>query len=348
MKRLLVLVALAVIGAGCGRVTDPLAAEIGDRSITFERVQEGLEGFRSSAQYDSLAEQGDIGAIERDYEQGLLAQLVRRAILTPAAEEAGLEITEAQVDEQIDVIKADFPSDSAFEEALKEQGLDLDALRDLVRDRLLEEGVREAVTGEVAPTEEELRAFYDENIETYRQVEISHILVPDRQTAQEVADELSSVSAQRFESLFARRAEQLSQDQQSAPQGGYLGFAQPDQFVGEFAQAVRDLDIGELSEPVQTEFGYHVIYVSARRTLEFEEVAANIEQQIGGPVRDEAFAEWLRDAYENVWINPRFGEVDPVTGAISDPGAQQVPGAEAPQLEAPAPEGGTEIQAPAP
>lgn len=334
MKRILLLV-LVLVFAACGRVTDPLAAEVGDREITFDRIDDELERFRASERFDTLAAQGDIGAIERDFTQSLLAQLVRRAVLAPAAEEFGLDVGDEQVQEQLEVIKADFPSESAFEEALKEQGLDLGSLEDLIKDRLLEEGVRQKVTADVGPTEEELRAAYDENLETYRQVEVSHILVPDRGKAEELAKELQGAPGKELPALFEKRARKFSEDRQSGPLGGYLGFSQPERYVEPFAEAIRTLDVGEVSDPVQTEFGFHVIYVTARRTLEFEEVREDLVTQLAAPARDEAFADWLRRAYEDVWVNPRFGEIDPVTGAIADPGAQQVPGAEAPPLEAP-------------
>lgn len=335
MKRVLLLVALALVSAACGRVTDPPAAEVGDRRISFDRIDAELEKFRDSDRFKTLADQGDVGAIERDFSQSVLAQLIRRAVLAPAAREFGLDIGDAQVQEQIEIIKTDFPSESAFNEALKEQGLDIEALEDLVMDRLLEEGVRQSVTEDVGPTEEELRAEYEANLETYRQVEVSHILVTDREKAEELSEELQATPDKRLREEFEKRARRLSQDRQSAPLGGNLGFSQPDRYVEPFADAVRTLDIGQVSDPVETEFGFHVIYVTARRTLEFEEVREDLRTQLGGPAKDEAFAEWLREAYEDVWVNPRFGEVDPVTGAISDPGAEQVPGAEAPVLEAP-------------
>lgn len=337
MRRVIGLAVLILVGAACGPVTDPVAASIGDREITFERIDRGLEEFRRSAQYETLAAQGDVAAIERDFQQGLLAQLVRRAVLTPHARELGIEISDEQVQEQLDAIQADFPSTSAFEEALKEQGLDVPTLRELVGDRLLEEAVRDEVTAEVGPTDEEVAAYYEDNIDDYRQVEVWHILVNRSNRADRIADRLRSVPADQLKSTFERLARRFSLDEGSAASGGYLGFTQPEQFVDEFAEAVRTLEVGEISDPVQTEFGHHVVHVSARRTLSFEEVESQIAQTLGGPIRDEAFNEWLIEAYSDVRVSSRFGELDPVTGAIADPSADDVPGAEAPPLEEPTP-----------
>lgn len=338
MRRILLLVVLAVLGSACGRITDPVAAEVGDRRITFERIDRGLDEFRQSARYESLASQGDIAAIERDFEQGLLAQLVRRAVLTPHAEELGIEISASDVDEQLELIEADFPSRSAFEEALKEQGLDVPALRELVGDRLLEEALRAEVTADVGPSDEEIRTYYDDNIEDYRQVEVWHILVNKPKRANRLAGQLQRTPAAELEGRFERLARRFSLDEGSSASGGYLGFTQPGQFVDAFAEVVRTLDVGEVSDPVQTEFGHHVVHVSARRTLSFEEVGSQIVQVLAGPTQDEAFNEWLTDAYSVVRISPRFGELDPVTGAIADADADRVPGAEAPAGEEPVPD----------
>ena len=331
-RRLLLSVALLLSAAACGDYFDPAAASVGDRTISFARVEKGLEEFRSTDRYKELAQQGDVEALERDFEQGYLAQLVRRLVLQPRAEELGIEITDQDVSQQIDVIKQDFPSEQAFQETLKEQALDEDALRLLVRDRLVEDALRQEVTAEVTPSEEELRFFYDENLDQFRQVEVSHILVADEQLARDIARRLQAATAKEIDDLFARLARRHSQDQASAPQGGDLGFVSAAQFVPEFAEAVKALQINRISDPVQTEFGFHVIRVTARRTLTFDEVRTQISAQLAGPTQDDAWNEWVRQAYADarVDINPRYGKLNPVTGLISNPGARDVPGAEAP------------------
>ena len=339
MKRTsLLLVVAAIALAGCGNLLEPAAAVVNDRKIPLERIEESLQTFRDMEKYDQLVGQGDVDAVERQYEQGQLATLVRREVLEPKVEELGVEVTEDEVQEQIDAIRADFPTQGAFEEALAEQAIAVSQLPDLVRDRLIEEALREEVTEDAGATEEELRAEYEARVDEFVETHTAHILVDSRAVAQEISDQLNATRAGRVEDLFAELAEERSTDTQSAEQGGDLGYTRPGQFVPEFEEAVAELEEGEISAPVGSEFGFHVIRLIDRRTVPFEEVRDELDQEVSGAAEDEAWQAWIEDAYRDadVRVNPRFGELDISSGQITDASADDVPGAEAPREEEPA------------
>ncbi|MGH2753552.1 MAG: peptidylprolyl isomerase [Actinomycetota bacterium] len=339
MKRTRLLLVLATVSfVGCGNLLEPAAAVVNDRKIPLGTIEESLETFRSMEKYDQLVGQGDVDAVERQYEQGQLATLVRREVLEPKVEELGIEITEEEVKEQIDTIRADFPTQGAFEEALAEQAIAPSQLPDLVRDRLIEEALRAEVTKDAGATEEELRAEFESRVDEFVETHTAHILVDSQAVAQEISDQLNAAPPGRVEDLFAELAEERSTDRQSAKQGGDLGYTRPGQFVAEFEDAVAELEEGEISQPVESEFGFHVIRLIDRRAVPFEEVRDELDQEISGTAEDEAWQAWLEDAYRDadVRVNPRFGELDISTGQITDAAAEDIPGAEAPQEEEPA------------
>lgn len=336
MKRLtLSLVTVALLTAGCGELLDPAAAAIGDEKITAEEVQAGVEAFQETEKYKQLAEQGDAEAVTRQYEQGFLATLIRRAVLQPRAEELGVEVTEEDVTEQLEAIKSDFPNEAAFKEALEEQALDEAQLEDLVRDRLLEDALRDKVTADIEPSTEELTAFYEQNVDRYTFNEAQHILVKEPDLARLIAAELQRLPEKKIEAGFAQLAKKHSLDEQNKDDAGNLGEQPGGTFVPEFEAALNQLEEGEISEPVQTEFGFHIIRLISKRTAPFEEVREEIATELAVPAKQEAFAEWLEDAYRDadIRINPRFGELDVETGQIVDATAEDVPGAEAPKAE---------------
>lgn len=346
MKRISIFIAAAAVAlAGCGGTSADTAASVRGEEITVEQVEQGLAEFRATDRYKQLAEQGDIDAIERQYEQGYLATLIRRKMLAPEAAERGIEVTDEDVAEQIEAIKADFPSEEAFEEALKEQALDLDALTDLVRDRLTEDALRAEVTAEEGPSEEEIRAYYDENTAEFQQSRAGHILVEDADLADRLVQQLRTEGEDDVDALFESLAKKHSTDPGSAEKGGDLGFQAAGTFVPPFEEAMANLEIGEISDPVETEFGFHIIRVTERKTVEFEEARENIAQQLAGPAQDEAWQAFLIATYEeaDVEVNSRFGEFDPATGEIRDPTADDVPGGEGPAGGAPVDEGGEGI-----
>lgn len=121
------------------------------------------------------------------------------------------------------------------------------------------------------------------------QVWARHILVADEQTAHAARERLLAGED------FAALAAELSQDPGSASQGGDLGWQRRGFFVESFAEAAFALEIGEISEPVQSEFGFHIIQVLGRQTRPL-----TAEQYEGA--RQRTFQKWLEGAKEEAVI----------------------------------------------
>jgi parvulin-like peptidyl-prolyl isomerase len=328
-KALVSLCALAfLMSSACGNLFSPAAAVVDGKKITTDEVEEVLDQFFESDQYAQLAAQGDPKVIERQFEQIYLSRLVRRAVLTPRAADLGVVITDEAVDERVERIKSRYPSEEAFQAELEAQGLDLPLLRQFVTDRMLENRLREEITAGAAPTEEEVRAYYDDNIELYAETRVSHILLNDAERARELAERLQSAPAKRPTRLFKQLARRHSTDRQTKEEGGDLGYFTSGVHPGAFEDAVAEMEPGDISDPVPTELGFHVIYVMDRRTQPYEDVRDTIEELIGSPAEDAAWNEWIVDAYEDadVKVNPRYGELDLETQQIINASPENVPG----------------------
>ena len=174
-------------------------------------------------------------------------------------------------------------------------------------------------------------------MDEFEETHTAHILVDAETVAQEISDQLNAAPPGKVEDLFTRIAREQSTDTQSGKQGGDLGYTRPGQFVAEYEDAVAEMDEGEISDPVESEFGFHVIRLIDRRTVPFEEVHDELDQEISGAAKDEAWQAWIEQAYEDadVRVNPRFGELDVTTGQIADATVEDVPGAEAPPVDEP-------------
>lgn len=153
--------------------------------------------------------------------------------------------------------------------------------RKLLLDALLEQTVEAAVTEEAA------RALYEETvagIEPQQEVRARHILVPTEEEAREAADRIAAGEA------FEEVAVDVSQDPGSAERGGDLGFFTRDRMVAPFAEAAFALEPGAVSEPVQSQFGWHVIQVEERRdrpTPSFEDMRDQIETYLARRAQQE-------------------------------------------------------------
>lgn len=175
---------------------------------------------------------------------------------------------------------------------------------------LLVNAVQEAVVKERLD-EAALRDAYEANLPQFTTVEVEHILVADETDAQRIAAEVTPAT-------FAKAAQRESIDPGSAAQGGSLGsFSEAQfgsQFDPDFVAAALALEPGEISGPIRTQFGWHVIHLVRRDVAPFEDVRDQLEAQQTGSIFDEWFAEQLGTTA--IDVNPRFGRFDRDTGQV--------------------------------
>jgi peptidyl-prolyl cis-trans isomerase C len=148
-------------------------------------------------------------------------------------------------------------------------------LRDkLLVDEYLEQETKKAITPEAA------RKLYDETAKAMKpeeEVSARHVLVESEDEAKAALVRLKAGED------FTKVAAEMSKDPGSKTDGGDLGFFSKDRMVAPFAEAAFKLKKGELSDPVKSQFGWHVIRVDDRRTKEapaFEELKDQIDQYL--------------------------------------------------------------------
>ena len=155
----------------------------------------------------------------------------------------------------------------------------------------------EAIANEIAKRVDEtaIQAMYDVkygNFQGSPEFNASHILVETEEEAQAIATEI------RAGADFAETAKEKSTGP-SGPRGGALGWFGPGQMVPEFEQAVTELSVGEVSNPVQTQFGWHVIILNESRTQPaptLEEVRGELEIDVENEIASAYIAELSSEA----------------------------------------------------
>ncbi|MFC7320176.1 peptidylprolyl isomerase [Halobacillus campisalis] len=179
----------------------------------------------------------------------VLQQLVMNEVLGE-----NYEISDEEVEKELEGLKEQYGDQ--FDMVLQQSGFaDEDEFKETIRLSLLQE---QAAAENVDITEEEMKAYYER---MKNEVEASHILVEDEETANEVKDKLDN--GESFEDL----ASEYSTDG-SAEQGGELGFFGPGAMDPDFEDAAYGLEVDQVSDPVQTQFGYHIIKVTDKREVE--------------------------------------------------------------------------------
>ena len=178
------------------------------------------------------------------------------------------EVSDDELNKRIEDMKTEYGDN--FELVLQQNQLeDEEALRELLKDQLL---IEKAALKDVEVTEEELKAKYEE---TKPEIKASHILVADEAKAKELKKELDSGAD------FAELAKENSTDPGSAENDGDLGFFGPGAMVPEFEEAAYALDVNEVSEPVQSQHGWHIIKVTEKKEKEpYEDMKADLEHEV--------------------------------------------------------------------
>jgi peptidyl-prolyl cis-trans isomerase C len=230
--------------------------------------------------------------------------LVQREQFEQEAGELDVEVTEKQVEARLAQIqKQYFGGDKAkYEKQLKEQGLTERQVRNDIRAQLISEKIFARVTREVKVTDAQIASYYAKNKAQYSQPEsreVRHILVKTKAQADELAAQLENGGD------FAALAKRFSQDTGSKANGGKLTISKG-QTVAPFDKAAFALKKNEISAPVKTEFGFHIIEplseTKPAKVTPLKEVKASIRQQLQQTEKNEAMTKWvdeLKDDYED-------------------------------------------------
>jgi parvulin-like peptidyl-prolyl isomerase len=305
MKRTLLLAAAALsavtlVAAGCGD-TDEIPADavavVDGTSITKASLDELLARAKKSytAQQRTFPKAGT--AEYRSLQNQAVAYLVQREEYAQEADELGLKVTDAQITEKLDEVKKQYfgNDQKKFLAGLKQQGYTVAALREDIQSQLVSEKIYNDITNDVKISDADLEKYYDDNKANYSVAEsraVRHILVKTKAEADQIHAQLAGGAD------FAAIAKQSSLDPGSKDQGGKLTVSRG-QTVAPFDKAAFSLKTNELSEPVKTEFGYHIIQplaaVKAGSVTPFADVKAQIRTQLTEERKNEAVNDWAAD-----------------------------------------------------
>ena len=254
---------------------------------------------------------GPVPAEQRDRVlRGVLDQLISYRLLMQESKTRHIEVPDAEIEARIAQIKKQFPSEEVFSQTLQKQNMTFEQLRaDAKNDMQVTKMLEAEVAGKVAVQPQEVTAFYEQNPDKFQQgerVRASHILIRTPENADPKTKEAARAKADdllkqvKAGKDFAELAKSNSQDPGSAVNGGDLGYFQQGQMVGAFERAAFSLKPGDVSDVVETPFGYHIIKVADKQAaskVPLEQVKPQIEQFLQNQQRQQktqAFIESLK------------------------------------------------------
>jgi foldase protein PrsA len=302
MKRLLscLLLLVALAAAGCGGTTTANlsssdAVIVGSQSITKDDFRALMDRAKTSyeAQKRPFPKPGSA-----EYEQlksQAIAFLIQRAEYAQEADSMGIKISDSDVDKRIEQIKKQYygNSEAKYEEKLKQDGLTPDQAKEEVRASLIAEAVYKKVTDKVNVSNKDIADYYDSHKSQYVQPEsrdVRHILVTKKALAETLYTKLKGGAN------FAVLAKKYSKDPGSASNGGKLTISKG-QTVPQFDKTAFSLKKGQLSAPIHTQYGYHIIQalsaIKPAQTTPLGKVQASIKQQLEQQEKNDLMTKWV-------------------------------------------------------
>jgi parvulin-like peptidyl-prolyl isomerase len=301
LSMLVVLVVAACGGGGKATLGSGDVATVGSEKISKAELDALLNRAKKSYEADKRPFPKP-GTREYNTLQGqAVAFLLQRAEFEQKAKDMGIDISDKQVDDRIAKLKKQFygGSEKRYQDALKKQGLTDDQAKEEVRAQLISEELYKKVTSKVNVSDAQVTAYYKQNKSAYQQKEsrdVRHILVNLNQKA--LADRLYGQLVANHEKNFAALAKKYSKDPGSAANGGKLTITRG-QTVPPFDKTAFSLKKGELSHPVKTQYGWHIIQaLSAIRPpseTPLSKVKDSIRQQLEQQKKNELMTKWVDD-----------------------------------------------------
>ncbi len=265
----------------------PVLLRVDGREVTLEQFKQRFSKSLPPGQKLSEDERQEL-------ERSFLVQVIDRELSLAQADRMGLKIDPAEHERAIEETRRDYP-EGTFETMLRERGTNLrEWSAELKEDLLMEKVVQQLVYSRIEASEEEVSRYYEENTREFDrpdQVRARQIVVATEEEGEKVLGLL------RQGEPFAAVARKFSLSP-DADQGGDLGFFSKGEMPPEFEKAVLGLAVGQLSDLVKSEYGYHVFLVEEKRKaarLTLDDVREEIRETLLSAKKEKAYQDWLRE-----------------------------------------------------
>lgn len=251
---------------------------------------------------------------QKEFEKQALSQLVSAELLYQAGQKLEIKDLDKQVDDKLAQGRAKFGNEEGFAKAMKELDMQEKDLRDYTRrDLVITNFIEKTIVPKVTVSEEDARKFYNENPDKFTKseaVKASHILVGADQKATAEEKKAAREKAEKLRKELAGGADfaalaKASSTCPSSQQGGDLGYFGKGQMVPAFEQAAFSLKPGEISEVVETQFGFHIIKLTDKKAaekVEFKEARPRIEDFLKNQKTGAAVNDYLEEARKTAKI----------------------------------------------
>jgi foldase protein PrsA len=283
-------------------------AELDKDPNTLQVIQQAKQQYGDNYSQNEEA----VSAIKSQKEQ-ILDNMITEKVLSQKAKELNILPSDSKVKSdakaQIDKMKKQYfgGDETKFAEALKQQGFTEQALTEMyvaqIRNQEIQENIAKSLTKNLKITDKQVKDYYDKNKDKFTEqptkMHLEHILVKTEDEAKKVKKRLDSGES------FAKVAKEVSQDTSNKDKGGDLGEISVDDtnYDAQFMAGAKALKEGQISNPVQSSFGWHIIKCIKKTEYpvkEFSKVKSQIKSQLENDqktkIMSQKTSEWKKAA----------------------------------------------------
>ena len=271
--------------------------------------QEEVDKFLSSVKVQNPdlfkpENKGDLLKVEAQ----IVDYIIASKLIEKYANENKISYTQKEFDDEYNKLQtSSFKTKDEFTKYLKDNGISEELLKTELANQLLATKVYDKVTADVNVSDAEVQKYYDDNKNTVflepEQIRISHILVqfgdqdPNRKTKEAALDKIKMIQQKLKDGeTFENMANKYSEDSSSNTNGGDIGYFSKGQLVAEFENVAFSLPVGQISDIVETPYGFHLIKVTDKkeqRIKTFDEVKDSIKQYLLNNLKSDKFNKFL-------------------------------------------------------
>ena len=327
----LLLVLVLAFAVACGNsVPKGAIVKVGDGKVTkaqFDRLLN--ESKKQSATY-GVAFPGENTSQYKSFKAQAVRYLVQSELIRQQAGKMGVKITKAQLDAYINKIVKAYGGIAKVNQTLTSQGMTMADLRDQEETTMLGNAVVKKVAARTPVTDAQVLAYFNANKAQFAVTAsrvTRHVLVKTQSLALKVR---ALLVADPSDANWKKVAAKYSIDTGSKKSGGSLGAITKGQMVAQFEKAAFSLKLNQISQPVKSQFGYHIIEVTkitAAKSAKFADVKSKVKQTLQNQLQSKTWASWLNNIQKKTKIIYAKG-YDPVEltkEASSAPSASSSP-----------------------
>jgi foldase protein PrsA len=290
-----------LVAAGCGgKVPQGAIATVGGVPVTQAQFDQYINQAKASAGQAGQAAFPSVGTTAYNrYAAEIVNYLVEQQLVLNGADKQKITVSDANVQTQLQQIAAQYGGTQKMYAAAKTAGMDPAQLKTYVKNSLLGQKLYQQVIGKSTPTEAQMQAYYKANKAQFDQAAtrtVRHVLVKTHADAVKVR---ALLAANDTTANWAKVAKKYSIDTGTKNSGGSLGPIKVGQMVKPFNNAAFSLKLNTISAPVKSQYGWHVIEVTAITPAQkstYASAKAKIKSTLTSQAQTKMWQAWLAKA----------------------------------------------------